>query len=446
MRRSLFTPKVFLLSLLTASALVVGFLGINKAGADIVRNCDGNAIVKCGAANSSEFIGKVRTDSPGDLHAIYDNFGLAPTDYSKFVSYARMGMAYRNGTIEVDHQVVATNAWSIGRRPKSYSWNYKIGNKTYYASKPQQNFLSDIPVMVMFDKNGVMQFAALTACGNPMNGKKIVPKYSCDLLQKTAVTGKKNTYSFTTKASASNNAKVVKVVYTFGDGTTATETNPAKAVEHTYAKSGTYTAKVTVYVSLPGNQTVTVESANCATQITIAPPFQSCVDLTAFALDAQKRQFRFTVTTNQGNGATLKDASFDFGDNSTADSVSPASENTVVTDHTYAKDGDYTISATVNFSTFEGDKSVNCTTTVHISQEMCAINPSVPANSPECTPCKYNAQLPANSQSCKPPVTPPPSLPNTGAGDVIGLFVGSTLAASIAYRFLLMRRLSSSDL
>lgn len=445
MRRGLLASKTLLLSVVAVSALLAGFFWFNSAQADVLQDCKPNSIITCGAQSPSEFVSKVRANAPGDLQAIYSDFGLVPSDYSKFVTSARMGMAYRNGTIVVDGQTVATDAWSIGRTPFSYTTPITINGKTYYKAMDTRVLLSDIPVMVLFNGKGQMQFAAMTACGNPAAGTVVTPQYSCDLLQKTPVTGKMNTYSFTTKASASNNASIVKVVYDFGDGTTATEANPSTPVSHTYAQSGTYTAKVTVYVSLPGNQTITVVSANCQTQITIAPPFQDCVALTALVVDVQQRSFRFTVATKQGNGAVLKDANFNFGDGTTANGVGPASDSTVVTDHTYAQDGTYNISATVDFDTFDGLKSVTCTTSITISPQMCAINPSVPANSPECTPCQFNNQIPANSAACQPPVTatPPPSnLPNTGAGGVVGMFLGSTLIAGIGYRLFLMRRLT----
>jgi PKD domain len=108
-----------------------------------------------------------------------------------------------------------------------------------------------------------------------------------------------------------------------------------------------------------------VKSVNCQTQVTLTPPpYQKCVALNSDVLDEQQRQVEFTVTTDQGNGSTLKSADFDFGDGTMNSNVSPASSSTVVDNHTYAAAGTYNITATVHFNTPGGEKSVNCATSV----------------------------------------------------------------------------------
>lgn len=439
------SKKVALIALLAVPAIALGMVGY-KVQASTIQDCTNNSIIKCGEQTPSAFISKVKANSPSDLQAIYSDYGLVSSDYSKFVTSARPGTALRDGRIVVDGQTVATSVSSIGRDKFSYSHAKTIAGKTYYESADKDVLNQDLPVMVMFNGHGVMQFAVMNACGNPTSGSKVTPSYSCDLLQKTPVSGKLNTYSFSTKAAAANNAKVVKVVYNFGDGATATQASPATPVTHTYTKVGNFTATVTVYVSLPGNQTVTTTSAHCQTVITVAPSYQQCLALTAFTVDEQKREYRFTATTRQGNGATLQSASFNFGDNTKASNVQPASATSVVANHTYAKAASYTITATVNFNTAQGVKSVSCATKVNITPEACLINPSVPKDSPACKPCQYNNQLPAGSAACVAPVTPetpaPPTvLPNTGVGNVIGLFGAATFAGIIGHRLFLSRRL-----
>ncbi|HSW80335.1 MAG TPA: PKD domain-containing protein [Candidatus Saccharimonadales bacterium] len=358
------------------AVLGIGLLGYNKVFAGTTRDCSGNSIDYknlnggCGAANPSEFIKDVQANNPNDLKTIYSHFGLQTNEYNRFVSSARMGMAYMDGTIKVDGQTVATNAWSIGRTNFGYTSPYKIAGKTYQKAADTRVLLSNIPVMVLFNSKGEMEFAVMTACGNPAEGTHVTPKYSCDLLQKTHVSG--NTYSFTTKASASQNAKVEKVIYSFGDGTSFTATSLTQKVNHTYATSGTFTATVKVIVSVPGKQTVTVTSANCETKITITPPpkpFEQCVSLNATVVDEKKHSYKFVATTNQGNGATLKDANFSFGDGTSANGVKPSGTSAVTSSHTYGKTGTFTIKAVVNFNTKDGVKSADCQTTVTIKEQ-----------------------------------------------------------------------------
>jgi PKD repeat protein len=439
-----FTLRTKLTALVITLFALTGLvaLGSPRATAAYVQDCKANSIMQCGAGTPADFIAKTRANAPGDLPTVYADYGLVSSQYSKFATTARAGVVYKSdGRIVVDGQTVATNAYSLGRDAKSYSAPKKIGTKTYYQSSVKDVMLNDsLPVMVMFDAKGVMQFAVMDACGNPMTATKITPSYSCDMLQKTAVTGKKDTYNFVAKTSAAGNAKVVKIVYDLGDGTGTTVTDISTVVQHTYKTPGTYTATVTVYVSLPGNQTVTVTSVKCKTVVVVEQPkvpFQSCVSLVGAVLNKEQRNYEFTVTTAQGNGSTLKSASFDFGDGVKANDVAATTATTVKTTHTFAKEGKYTVVAAVSFNTASGVKSVTCTTAVDTgTTPVCATNPNLPANSPECKPCEFNPQLPSNSPDCKKPEV----LVNTGAGSVLGIFTVSSIAAGLGYRRFLMRR------
>lgn len=409
--------KLMLTAVFAVSAVMLGAVSFHKAAASNIEDCKSNSIIKCGEPTPSAFIDQVRAndDKQGhdDLQSVYADFGLVPSDYSKFVSYARMGTAYQDGTIKVDGQTVATDAWSIGRQHFSYASPIALNGATYYKASDKRVLLQNLPVMVLFNSKGVMQFAVMNACGNPVSGTKIVPQYSCDLLQKSPVSGKANTYLFSTKASASDNAQVVKVIYTFGDGTSDTETSLSKQVEHTYTQPGTYTAKVTVYVSLPGKQTVTVTSANCQTQIFVQTPYQSCSALNVATIDEQKRQYQFTVTTNQGNGSVLESADFNFGDGNAVQGIKPNTSDTVVEPHTYAQAGNYTVSALVHFNTPFGAETANCSTQLNITPQAPQVKPAPPSA----------------------PVATTQPLPNTGAGSIIALFAITVFLGVVGYRF-----------
>lgn len=130
----------------------------------------------CGALTPSELIGDIEQGNPGDLRGVYSNFGLTPDKYSRFSENARMGTAERNGDVVVDGQTVLTDAWSIGRDKFSYGTPLNIGDGTYYKHMFTDNLKSDIPVMVMFDDDDNVDVAILTACGNPVKGKKVPVK------------------------------------------------------------------------------------------------------------------------------------------------------------------------------------------------------------------------------------------------------------------------------
>jgi hypothetical protein len=135
-------------------------------------------------------------------------------------------------------------------------------------------------------------------------------------------------------------------------------------------------------------------------------------------------------------------ADFDFGDGTTAPNVAPGSDaNVVSVDHTYATPGNYTIKAAVHFEITDENgqktvKSVDCE--AQINTEVCKVNPNLPPSSPQCQPCKYNPELPKDSPKCAKPVAT--VLPDTGAGDVLGIFAGASLVGFAAYRFYLSRK------
>jgi hypothetical protein len=103
------------------------------------------------------------------------------------------------------------------------------------------------------------------------------------------------------------------------------------------------------------------------------------------------------------NGATFKNAVISWGDSS-----ADLTTNTAVGQkHSYAKDGTYTISAVAHFTVDGKDvtASGNCAKTVTFN------TPGVP-----------------------------PELPNTGAGQVIGLFGAVAVVSAFAHRLFVSRR------
>src|SRR5690606_7026395 len=91
------------------------------------------------------------------------------------------------------------------------------------------------------------------------------PEYKCESLTTKKLS--RNRHSFTATGSATNGADITGYTYNFGDGTsTVTTTN--RTVEHTYAKPGTYTAKVTVNVRANG-QNKTTTGPKCEVKVTI---------------------------------------------------------------------------------------------------------------------------------------------------------------------------------
>jgi hypothetical protein len=437
---------VFVLALAGAAGLGMAMKQHNVSAATI-RECDHNSIDYanvnggCGATTPQEYVADLLHKDPSDLQTLAKNFSpdfnLSPAQYATFASQAKAGTAYKNGTVVVDGQTVLTNGWSIGRNSKSYASKYTVaGAGTYWKSKAQDVFaVNSIPVMVLFDNQGSVQFIAMDPCGNLMGGTKVVSTATCKALNATQPNkANPNVYSFTTSATFTGNAKISRVVYTFSDdNSVVTKTSLTDAVSHTFKKSGTVTVKV--YAKVPGGHEIEAAAISCSKAINYTPPFYVCTSLIATALDDQKRNFRFTVKANSDKNTTLISADYTLDGSSTTTGVKTkdASGN-IYKDYAFTDSNKHTVVAKVNFNTIEGVKSATCQASVTPTQTpvrpapMC--KPGVPVGSPSCQ------EVPV----VPPSVAPPAELPKTGAGDVLGLFAGTSAIGAVAHRVILSRR------
>jgi hypothetical protein len=153
----------------------------------------------------------------------------------------------------------------------------------------------------------------------------------------------------------------------------------------------------------------------------------NCVALSARAINVNTRTYGYTLSYTAKNGAALRDVTYNFGDGKTQTGVKPAAVNTVT--HTFAKAGTYTTTTTLYFTVNGKVVSQNCSVKIIAQPDVCPINPSLPKDSPE----------------CKPPtiVTPPTVIPNTGAGSVVAMFIGTVLVSAAAYRLWIIRKVNN---
>ena len=294
-----------------------------------------------------------------------------------------------------------------------------------------------LATMVALDAQGNFKYAIIKACGNPIYATPVeppkppeppkpTPTYSCTSLTKLDVSNTQK--RFNAVGAAAGGATITGYTFDFGDGTQQTG---GATIDHTYAKPGTYTAKVTVNVTVDG-VAKTATSPACQTSVTIpAPANYACTALTM--IGKGNNTYDFTIQETHTN-ATYKGATFDFGDG-TSKQVSGLTAS-----HQYGKAGNYTITATLSYSVDGAVKTATCQASVTMTP--CPTNPNVPVDSPDCKPCPQNPSLPADSPKCvTPPVvtpptpTPPTVLPQTGPADMVigGLGIGSMIISASFY-------------
>ncbi|MFZ1484290.1 MAG: hypothetical protein WAS36_04740, partial [Candidatus Saccharimonadales bacterium] len=354
--------KATIVGVVAFAATAIGVVGMSTKAVQAV-DCGGNAILRCGTSSAADFISKVKSGNGGtqnDLNNIYGSsyYDLTSADYSRFASYARSGTAYRDGRVIVDGRVVGTNGQSLGRYSKSNSHPLVIDGKTYHEQSAS-NWLSSTPkpVLVLFNAKGQVQTIVMKECGNPIRVTPSNPTYSCKTLNQTQID--RDTFQYTTSYTATNGATLNKVVYSFSDGTSVTKTSPTDPVTKTFPSAGTFTAKVTVYVNVPGKQIYAIAPAgSCVRTVTVKPaPVAACTYLRALAT-TDRTKFTLTAGASVANGATIQGYDFVVKNSAGATVTSPVVNTTATTastDVTLTAAGTY--NATVSVRTSEGVKT-----------------------------------------------------------------------------------------
>lgn len=142
-------------------------------------------------------------------------------------------------------------------------------------------------------------------------------------------------------------------------------------------------------------------------------PTYSCDLLQAKTVSG--RQVKFTTTASANGGATIKRYIYNFGDGTEVLKTDQAS-----VDHTYAKDGQYA-------SRVQVEVDVNGQTKIAESDKCAAaVSFTTPPTTPPTTPGQ-------------PGVGTTTSLPNTGAGDVVAIFLAVTVSSTVAYAVVIRR-------
>ena len=197
------------------------------------------------------------------------------------------------------------------------------------------------------------------------------------------------------------------------------------------SKSFTLTAKVTKYTegSLVNTACVNAPEVNpnepdkqddCDDATVTVPkpevpkPVYQCDELTLTV--GSNRTITATVKYTAKDGAVLKTVTYNWGDNTT-----PFMTDKTTASHTYAADGTYTVNVRLLFgvngaSAYAAD-SVNCVKKVTFTPDQPpVVTPDTPAT--------------------------PTVLPNTGAGNIVGIFAAVAVIGTILHRLFLSRKFS----
>ena len=473
--------KLPIVALLAGTVLGLGSMAFQPKASAAVSfggpvNCDANAVLWCGANNTGQVIVKYNHgvsghNSAASIQHIYSWFGISSSEIQSLNTTAMAGAVTKSGDVYANGHLVATGALTAGRGFISGSTRRTDDGTTFYTRAPSVSFLNNSLSAYVVMQNGQFKFAVLSSCGNPVIAKPKPPVHgelACKQLLLTPGTVESNgdqAYTFEATASATN-ASISKYVFNLGSGhgtqTVKTSATSAKSSKQTYAP-GTYKVSVTVSGVAKNAFTTAPKSATCTKQFTVKAPQQGALTCNSLMLnqissESSASEETFTLTAQaSASHATITKYVFHFGNGvkpqTVKTSAMSATSNSVV----------YPAGKTFNpiFVTVFGTNNVNgkmltaggkgtaCATNLTVPPQTCATGSQSSACKPTCT-APNGQTFPAGSSQCLPvppttPTTPASTvLPNTGAGNVIGLFMGASAVGYAAYRFLLGRRFSSN--
>jgi uncharacterized repeat protein (TIGR01451 family) len=157
------------MSLLAGVGLVAATLIPTATVSAQPRDCDNNAILRCGAYSVSELHKKM--DQHDDAEKIYAYYGISKDDLKHTVN----GTVHKNGNVVVDGKVVATDARSTGRQNIPGAGTSYIKSINVYERPTQVSFRSDSLSAFVRMKDGKYQYAVIKSCGNPVKAKPVEP-------------------------------------------------------------------------------------------------------------------------------------------------------------------------------------------------------------------------------------------------------------------------------
>lgn len=170
--------KITKKSAIIAAVVVLGIAGGVVAGVKTTaaesRDCDSNAVIRCGGYTLSEI--RNGYNSNASTRAIFAAapFKISSSDVNSdgFVN----GYVNRDNTVTVNGRVVATNAITAGRHYIAGSTKMNIPGVTAYTRPPSVSFKqASLQAYVKLDSNGNFKFAIIKSCGNPVTGKPTPP-------------------------------------------------------------------------------------------------------------------------------------------------------------------------------------------------------------------------------------------------------------------------------
>jgi hypothetical protein len=166
--------RIFILCLLSVFGVLFMTLGSAQAlTLDGPRDCDANAVIRCGAMTPAELAQK--THNNDSIADIYSYFGISSADVANMDQTAVAGTVTNTGLVRVDGKTVATDAVTAGRQNISGSTQVTRGGTTFFVRPTNVSFVSASLSAFVVMQDGKFSFAILASCGNPVKATPLKP-------------------------------------------------------------------------------------------------------------------------------------------------------------------------------------------------------------------------------------------------------------------------------
>jgi len=249
----------------------IGISQLPVKAVDTTRDCDQYAVIRCGTLNENELRAEYNTNNGSsqneyttvqpDIQRVFSSMGIQGGELNGLVA----GTVYRDGTVKVNGNTVATGAVMAARG----LGGTQIPNTS--AQRVSVSAMASAQAALVKMVNGEFKFAIMTPCGNPVTATPVPPepkpKAECKNLKEEKISDTRRRYEAV--ALLENGATVNS--YTF------VATRNGKQIDSVNKQAATYTLDATE----PGNYTVRVTihtsegprtGEQCAKSFSVTPP------------------------------------------------------------------------------------------------------------------------------------------------------------------------------
>lgn len=330
-----------------------------------------------------------------------------------------------------------TSLYSAAQGQRSYTFDNGAGNVTFFY-RPLSLTAANPPYNVLVGNSAEFGwFAIMMDCGNLVTSKppkQLNPEAACQKLAIEQIAPTR--FRFTGSASKKDGATINGYKYDVQKQGQVLDTKnfDSNNLNHTFVYEKSEPGKFNVRLHVRTSEGLKTSSDCYDSFVVDDKPAAACVEATASLVN------RTTVSlggkASASNGAVIKKYVF-VVKNSAGKEVKrvvvESSKKQVTADNFTLAPGQYVVTLTVKSSA--GDHNdPNCVKSFTITPpEVCAYNPSLPPNSPDCQPCPGNPDIWIKDEACEAKVFFTKSGVNMTNGNVDATSVTARSSDKISY-------------